>query len=512
MLRYLQTTGMKKGESHAAAVVGKSDSADKLNSWCPWRPFSADNLMLLYRKQRKMKWLEVMDLDRNVLPDLKKDTRLTSTMFQNTKKLALYPENRDTLGLSGFFVEKTKEQLEELIVHCNFASISDRERETLANRELNDSATGPGLVSSTIFSCMTPFDKCEPFKKLKSLRLHRINLRYCADSWCKFVNFHDLQYLRIYHCTGADTLFGQLSKAAHLPKQLKVLEFQHRDNAENEALLALDGFLCLVSGIRDLVIDLENVKALPASAGIAKHAKTLELLNIHCTQESGRSSSITSPDCDGDELVWDFDDFEKICKACTDLEQLSCAWPATSLIRSPSEEWKAFEAACANLRKLVTLHITTWPNNKPSTQLLPRQIYETMLQALAQRGFELAAGTHVPAIPPPPPDSDDEDEAGADEADSEPPRPAKLRVIAFGTSDKIYEREDSKNQIIYLRSSCIDAEGKQKVWAAPVGWCLRQFIEPKSEVLDFVLHQSDRHNKPPCRDTQETSRWGDDDE
>ncbi|CAK4024855.1 Hypothetical predicted protein [Lecanosticta acicola] len=484
-------------------------------SWCPWRPFSADNLLLLYRKQRKMKWLEVMDLDRNILPDLKKDTRLTSTMFQNTKKLALYPENRETLDLSGFFVEKTKEQLEELIVHCNFASLGERERETLGNRELNDSATGPGLVSNTIFSCMTPFDKCEPFKNLKSLRLHRISLRYCADTWCKFINFHDLQYLRIYHCSGADSLFGQLSKASHLPKQLKVLEFQHRDNTENEALLALDGFLCLVSGIKDLVVDLENTKALPASAGIARHAKTLELLNVHGTQDSNHSSTMTPPDCDGDELVWDFDDFEKICKACTDLEQLSCAWPSTSLIRSPSEEWKSFENACGNLRKLVTLHITTWPNNKPSTQLLPRAIYETMLQALAQRGFELAAGTHPSlSIPQPPPDPDDED-SDADTNQSTPSdslRPAKLRLIAFGTSDKIYEREDSKNQIIYLRSSCLDAEGKQKVYAAPVGWCLRQFVEPRSEILDFVLHQSDRSNKPPCRDQQETSRWGDDDE
>ncbi|KAK4498247.1 hypothetical protein PRZ48_010904 [Zasmidium cellare] len=479
------------------------DEEDELDSWCPWKPFSTDNLILLYKRQRKMKWLEVMDLDRDALPELKKNAKMQETMFKNARKLALYPENRETLNLSGFYVEKTKDQLEELIVHCNFPS------DASDSRELNDSATAPGLVSNTIFSCMTPFDTCTPFQNLKSLRLHRISLRHCADTWCKFINFHEMQYLRIYHCTGADSLFGQLSKSSHLPKQLKVLEFQHRDNAENEALVALDGFLCLVSGLRDLVLDLDHVKALPAAAGIAKHGKTLELLNVHCTAE-GHTNPITSTECDTDELIWDFEDFEKICKACKDLEQLSCAWPHTSLIRSPSDDWRSFENACGHLRNMVTLHISTWPSNKPSTQLLPRPVYETMLQALAQRGFELAAGQHSSSSTSPPP-SIDEDDSESSTSESEQ-RPAKLRIIAFGTSDKIYEREDSKNQFIFVRSTCYDAEGRPKVYAAPVGWCLRQFVEPRSDVLDFVLHQSDRSNKPPCRDHRDTSAWGDEDE
>lgn len=450
-----------------------------------------------------------MDVDRNVLPDLKKDTKLQSTMFQNTRKLALYPENLNTLNLSGYFVEKTKDKLEELIVHCNF--LSPESRETIEPRVLNDTATAPGLVSNSVFSCMIPFDTCTPFENLKSLRVHRINLRYCADTWCKFINFHELQYLRIYHCSGADALLGQLSKANHLPKKLRALEFQHTDNTENDALVALDGFLCLVSGIENLVIDLEQVKSMPAAAGIARHGKTLELLNVHCSQEG--HTSVTTSDSDGDELVWNAEEFEKICKACPDLEQLSCAWPHTSLIRSPSDDWRAFEGSCGRLRQLVTLHITTWPSNKPSTQLLPRAVYETMLQALAQRGFELAAGTDNKSPVPSPPASEDAD----GETEQPPPAeavlsPAKLRLIAFGTSDKIYEREDSKNQIIFLRSSCTDAEGQTKPYATPLTWCLRQFVESRSEILDFVLHLSERSNKPPCREHRDTTTWGDEDE
>ncbi|KAF2213728.1 hypothetical protein CERZMDRAFT_120883 [Cercospora zeae-maydis SCOH1-5] len=478
-------------------------------SWCPWKAFSADTLLLLYKRQRKMKWLEVMDLDRDVLPELKKAVKATGPMFQCTRKLALYPENRQTLALSGFFLDKCKEQLEELIVHCNFndlgaSSVPD-------GRELNDSATEPGLLSRTIFSSLLPFDTCEPLKNLTSLRLHRISLRYCADTWCKFINFQQLQNLRLYHCAGADTLLGQLSKSKNLPKSLKVLELQHRDNSDNEALLALDGFLCLASGLRDMVIDLENVKSLPAVAGIVRHSKTLELLSVHCAMESHPNTSMAS-DCDNEELVWTTQDFEKICRACKDLEQLSCAWPSTSLIRSPAPDWKRFESSAAALRNMVTLHITTWPNNKPSTTLLPRMVYESLLQNLAQRMFGLASDGRDKGMPPvmESVDSEDEDELvispAGDAPSTSPPTsssfsPSRLRLIAFGVSDRIYEREDSRNQIIFLKSFAADAEGKHRPFAAPVGWCMRQFIEPRSEVLDFVLHRSSDHDAhPPVSD------------
>ncbi|KAK5115176.1 hypothetical protein LTR85_009934 [Meristemomyces frigidus] len=484
------------------------------DAWCPWEPFSTDNLLVLYKKQRRMKWLEVMDLDREVLPELKKNPKMQTDLFSHARKLALYPENRETLDLCHFFVEKTTAVLEELIIHANFDAHDPRDHSpavlnSIDSRELNDSATTPGLISRTIFSHMAPFEKCTPFKNLKSLRLHRVSLRYCADTWCKFVDFTNIQQLRLYQCSGADSLFGQLCKSSNLPKQLKVLEIQHKDNAENEALIALDGFLCLVSGIKDLVIDMEHVKSLPAAAGIARHGKTLELLNVHCSQECVH---VTTSDCDAEELVWDGEEFEKICKACTGLEQMSCAWPQTSLIRSPSDEWKAFEtSALGNLKGMVTLHISTFPTNKPSTQLLPRTVYEQLLQGLAQRVFEIAKNGAPKAADTPTPDP-------STETASEPATettPSKLHLLGFGISDKIYEREDSKNQLLFLRSTCQDALGATKTYAAPIGWCLRQYVEPRSEVLDFVLH---RETSVPCRESGGTGgfgssgRWGADDD
>lgn len=490
-------------------------------SWCPWRPFSADNLLLLYKKQKRMRWLEVMDLDRPVLEDFKKNPMIEKGLYEPARKLALYPENRETLEMSKHFVEKTAGSLEDLIVHAHFDENDDHSppRNLIPYRELNDSATAPGLLTSTIFAHMMPFEKCTPFKNLNSLRLHKINLRYCADTWCKFIDFNRIENLRLYHCPGVDTLFGQLSKAAHLPKALKVLEVQHRDNAENEALLALDGFLCLVQGLRDLIIDLQCVRALPMAAGVARHGKHLELLNIHCSSDT--SSIIAGDTTDADELVYDSDDFDKICSATTKLEQLSCAFPARSLIRSPDLDWSAYETSLGKLRDLVTLQLSTWPTNKPSTQLLPRSVYEQLLQGLATRIFESLlsqSSTEANATAASSSSSSSSatltpDSAASTESPPSTLKTAKLRVLAFGIHDKIYERSDSKQQLIYLLSQAIDAEGRPKPYAAPVGWCARQYLEPRSEILDFVLG---REAKIPCsreRGEDSVSRlgWDEDD-
>jgi len=77
-------------------------------------------------------------------------------------------------------------------------------------------------------------------------------------------------------------------------------------------------------------------------------------------------------------------------------------------------------------------------------------------------------------------------------------RSSKLNVIAFGSSDKVYDREDSKNQIIFVRGKQVDPLGKEKPMAVQVGWCLRKFVEPRSEVLDFSLLRTTR---PPTRES-----------
>lgn len=445
-----------------------------------------------------MKWLEAMDMDRPILQDLKKIPQVEEGLFDNARTLALYPENRQSLDLGGYFVDKMKDKLEELIIHTRFLASDDGSpvRSDLSLRELNDTATGPGLLSRTLFSHLMPFESCTPFQNLTSLRIHEISLRHCADTWCKFVDFRKMRLLRVYYCPGMDTLLGQLSKAANLPKALRVLELQHRDNTDQEALIALDGFLCLTSGLTDLLIDLTNVKSLPSVAGIVSHGKTLETLNVHCTTKPTSTSIMGDVSNDPEEVVFDTEDFDKLCSAATELEQLSCAWPDRTLTKRFNDDWSQFESSVSKLRKLVTLQITTWPSNKPGSQVLPRSIYEQLLQGVATHLFESAAKRTSS-----PPDSPTLT-AQPDDSETTEVVPAallarsRLRLIAFGISDKIYEREDSRNQLLYLRSSAFDAEGGKIIYAAPVGWCARQYLEPRSEILDFVLS---REARLPCR-------------
>ena len=301
-------------------------------------------MLLLYQRQKKLKWLEVVDMDRPMLEELKKNPRVETGLFDHARKLAIYPENRESLNFGGHFIEKMKEKLEELIVHAHFEHMDDRSptRSDVSLRELNDTAVGPGLLSSTLFAHLMPFDSCTPFQHLTALRLHRISLRHCADTWCKFIDFHKIKSLRVYHCPAADSLLGQLSKAKNLPKSLQVFELQHKDNYENEALVALDGLLCLLSGLAVLTIDLQNVKTLPGVAGLVRHGKTLEQLSVHCSNESLSNPMLSDMSCEAEELVFDTEDFAKICSATSKLEQLSCAWPNRSLIRSASDDWVAF--------------------------------------------------------------------------------------------------------------------------------------------------------------------------
>jgi len=103
-------------------------------------------------------------------------------------------------------------------------------------------------------------------------------------------------------------------------------------------------------------------------------------------------------------------------------------------------------------------------------------VYEHLLQSLAQQGFERSA-VHA---------SDQE-------------RASKLAIIAWGSSDKVYDREDTQNQIIFVKGRQIGPLGGEKFTAVQIGWCLRKFIDAgsKSDILDFSLSRS---SKPPTRE------------
>ncbi|KAA8627080.1 hypothetical protein PtrSN002B_001744 [Pyrenophora tritici-repentis] len=435
-------------------------------SWHPWSPFSGDNLVLLYRKQKRMRWLESISLDRNVLEDLQKLPNIDKC-FENVRKIGLYPDSREVLDFCHFLLKNTAgRKLEKITLHASFDELDP----SISMRELNDTVNEPGLITSTMFSHMQPFAKCTPIA-LKEVTLQKLHLRYASETYCKLIDFQSIKSIRIFGCSGADALFAELSKSTRLPDKLETLEVKHDDNAENDGLGAIDGFLCLVSGIKTLTLDITYVKALPAAAGIVRHGKTLESLNVHAS---------TGPDSCDPELVYDYASFAQICKECTQLEQISVAFPGVSVVRSKNDSFVNFENCLGDLRELATLNITTWPTNSPSSTKLPRKIYEHLLAGLAQQGFERSS-THA----------------------KEQKRSSKLGIIAFGSSDKVYDREDSQNQIIFVKGRQIDPLGNETSTAVQIGWCLRKFVDAgsKSDILDFSLTRSSR---PPTRSSPDS--------
>ena len=319
-------------------------------SWHPWSPFSGDNLVLLYKKQKQLNWAESIAMDRNVLDELQKIPSFKE-QFAKVKKIGLYPDSREVLDYCHFLLKHTS-QLDKITLHASF----DDSDVHIPDRELNDSSTGPGLITSTIFSHMQPFAKCTPLA-LKEITLQKLGLRYAADSYCKIIDFSTVKSIKVFSCSGTDALFAELSKSTKLPQRLETLEVKFVDNTEEDGLSAVDGFLCLVSGIEVLTLDFSNVSSLPASAGVVRHGKTLKQLSLHAK---------TAPDEGDDEMVLDYATFSSICKECVLLEQLSVAFPSVCVLRSKNDSFVNFEVCTLPSSE------TTPPASLTATEL-PRQ-------------------------------------------------------------------------------------------------------------------------------------------
>lgn len=317
-------------------------------SWHPWSPFNGDNLVLLYKKQKKMRWLEGIALDKDVIEEIKKISDFEK-LFENVKKIGLYPDSREVLDYCHMLVKHSK-NVEKITLHASF----EENDSPIPPRELNDSSTGPGLITSTMFSHMQPFEKCTP-AALKEITLQKINLRYAANTYCKLIDFRTVKSIRLFACAGADALLAELSKSTKLPEKLETLEFKHDDNNENDGLGALDGFLCLVSGIKTLTIDFSFAKSLPAAAGITRHGKTLKVLNVHATR--------IPDECD-DELVYDYSSFSQICKECSLLEQVSVAFPQVSALRNKQDSFINFEVGLHSECAIVSVSFLLRPGEE----------------------------------------------------------------------------------------------------------------------------------------------------
>lgn len=436
-------------------------------SWHPWQPMSADNLVLLYQKQRKLEYVEGISLDKDPWPQLDHQSHLDQ-LLQGVRKISIFPDAREVLEYSGQLLRRIT-KLDELNLHTDFCSTPDHPH-FISPRELNDSPTAPGLVSTTLFSHLLPFETCTPLN-ISKLYLQKVNLRNCSNTYASFINLPYLKQLTVLRCSGADAFFTELCRSTKLPTQLRTLHFKHSDNEEDDGMTALDGFLCLINNLESLIIDFSNCSRMPNIDGIVGHGKNLHQLVVHVGTRAWSDAELKEHFYGGAEM-------EKISTACTQLAELSLALPDVPITADPTDALDYWLQHLQALSALRTLQFTRFPVFKGNTSRLERDIYVHLLGMHASKLFDGAMA--IDAL-------------------------KRLNIVAYGASDDTYNRMDSKNQVIFAKAIVPDVLGgtanalfgdpasvktRKKAMAVQVSWCDRKYIEPVSDILDLDLGAS----------------------
>ena len=361
------------------------------HSWQSWEPFSIDNWILLCKKQRRLKVVEIASVDRPYIPVIEKHPDLIKNLTE-VISLHFYPETLDRLQTCQKVLE-AHPQVREMQLSSGF-QLADR-----TPQDLHDSSTRPGLLFRTIFSHMLPLETCTPIR-LAKVTLDNIDVRYAADTYMKAIDFSCLESLIIGGCAGADAVFSQMSKPHIRPSRLKKLRWFHEDTAEPHALEAFEGLLEGLSGLEILHVDLKNIGDLPKPSAVTNHRKTLKVLALRSRTGSLEQPQLETLKC------YEQGQFDEICTQCTEIRQLSIATPETC-VSEPREttEFKDFLHCAAKLPFLITLNLQRWPQTRTPfistyNKIKPRglDLYQHHLQRLAQHIFSTSDSHHLSRV------------------------------------------------------------------------------------------------------------------
>lgn len=158
---------------------------------------------------------------------------------------------------------------------------------------------------------------------LKVLALYKVNVRWVAQTYMKVIDFPNLVELEVRNCAGADAIFAEMSKPAKRPTKLDDLTFVHMGDGRRHEYIqsALENFLQSISSLRKLCVILVEANNLPKVEAICNHAAQLENLIVH----SAELPSYTS------ERIYSKEEFARLCRECTKLQQLAIACPPIKL-------------------------------------------------------------------------------------------------------------------------------------------------------------------------------------
>ncbi|KAI9845425.1 MAG: hypothetical protein M1837_004903 [Sclerophora amabilis] len=436
--------------------------------WTSYDEYSVENFILLMKRQKKLKCVEVGPMDKSLFEALEKNPEVLQGLDQ-LHALDLYPDTLDCLKACHLVMNHTP-KLDELWIESGFEpSMNDEDQ------NYEDESNKPGLITTTLFKDKFPFQSCSTPLTLKYLALNKVNLRWAAQTYMRVISCPNLEDLEVRCCPGSDALFAELTKPNKRPRNLEQLTFSQADHARGYALSALEGFLSSISTLKKLIITIAG-SSLPKMESICKQGETLESLIVHANGFSGVFDPIR--------VYYSQDDIERLCKECNKLQQLAIACPASQVLEiSATDEYHQFTERIMSLPELITLNFTTWPeissvyDQHGFNGKLPVEVFGYNIQNMAQVTFkrqmsQLRTKNQV----------------------------SKLRVVAYGANIKSYSQNNiigPMHQLIYVPGTKFDAFGRPSLLAVRVKAPTLKFIEPDSEILEYVFPDQLMPPPPP---------------
>lgn len=460
--------------------------------WRSWDPLAAENLKRLYSTQKRLKYLECGAVTPAVDHKMMKELNIISVM-EHVEDLGLYIDSKGALEHSSELLKNMRRDINKIVINNKLHG-----DDPIPEIEWQDSSMGPGSFATTMFRHMLPLQKCKPVK-IRDVILQCVYLRYPRDSFCRVIDFSNVRRLWLQKCKGAEVLLSELCRSSLLPTQLEALHFIHtEDNNDSEATKALEGFLSLISGLREIFIDIKNASALPSMSKIIHHSTTLRAISIHAYEDH---------DCSL-EHVYPSADFTRLCQSSPNLTQLSVAFPEQEIISRGNDDYNAYKDALLGpdtyLPQLTVLQITTWPTENAISTRTPRGLYDALLQVKA---MEFLCARDHPIEPSPAPSSTSTalvtmtNTASTGIPTSQrvtPHRPlARLQLVEYG-SEGCLNTSCNKNgttATIFVRSTVATPDGRSATTAVSVvpSW-REQNLDLPAEILDVELA---RHKSPP---------------
>lgn len=230
--------------------------------------------------------------------------------------LQIVPETTQTLV-------KAQQALE----HCKITSSSvDALKCRLDPAKRNHSGLERDELTTTLFRhCALPSSLLPAGKisTVRNLSLKDLDLRYCRDTWFRYLELPNLKDLSIECCEHADLFLAEFKRSPHALEGLTIV---HNIGIEDRTIVELDGLL--ESGqpsLKPALICIRNTTSVPSAKAINAHKNTLRHLML----------DLKTPDVDGDgELrpyVYTREEIKSMLKGCESLAQLALYTPRPSI-------------------------------------------------------------------------------------------------------------------------------------------------------------------------------------